>query len=197
MRTLLLIGWLVAPVLFGFWHYGPGQDQMRLDDVAKVLAQAERHAAAEEWAEAAGGYDEALKLLPAGRPREARRVRLERDKAYMLARKLPEAHQDLQNLVEELIEDPTADPKLLAEARTALASSQYYMTWLMRLEGQPKDAWGPEIEAARQAHRLLAEQAEAAGDAAAAQKHREDLESAIRLARLDLSDLQGLPLPSQ
>jgi hypothetical protein len=30
-----------------------------------------------------------------------------------------------------------------------------------------------------------------------ATKHEEDLESAVRLARMDLKDLQGLPLPSQ
>ena len=34
-------------------------------------------------------------------------------------------------------------------------------------------------------------------DEAAAQEYQEDLESAIRLARMDLAELQGLPLPSQ
>jgi hypothetical protein len=32
---------------------------------------------------------------------------------------------------------------------------------------------------------------------AEADKNRKDLEASIRLARMDLSDLQGLPLPSQ
>jgi hypothetical protein len=67
----------------------------------------------------------------------------------------------------------------------------------MRLEGEPKDLWEPEIEAARQGYRLLAEQAEINGDADAAKKHRQDLESSIRLARMELSELQGLSLPSQ
>ena len=71
------------------------------------------------------------------------------------------------------------------------------MTWLMRLEGQPRDTWEPEVESARQTYRLLAEQSQKRGDAAAFEKNREDLESAIRLARLDLSALQGLPLPNQ
>ena len=53
------------------------------------------------------------------------------------------------------------------------------------------------MESARQAYKLLAEEAEKRGDAAAAKKHREDLEASIRLARMDLSELQGLPLPSQ
>jgi hypothetical protein len=103
----------------------------------------------------------------------------------------------LKNLVDELKEDDRADSHLLAEARDALSNSQYYMTWLMRLEGQPRELWEPEIDAARQTYRLLAEQADAKGNAESAKKHREDLESTIRLARMDLSELQGLPLPSQ
>ena len=71
------------------------------------------------------------------------------------------------------------------------------LTWLMRLEGLGREAWEPEIEAARQNFKLLAEQAEKSGDRVAAQMRKEDLESAIRLARMDLSELQGLPLPSQ
>jgi hypothetical protein len=197
MRTLLIAAWLLLPVGFGIWHYGPGQERVQLDEVARLLAEAERAAAAGEWAAAAAGYDEALKLLPPAKVAEARRVRLERAKAWMLSSQLPAAHADLKTLCEELQDDTGAPPKLLAEARSALAQSQYYMTWLMRLEGLPEDVWGPEIEAARQQYRLLAEQAESAGDGEAAGKCRADLESAVRLARLDLSELQGLPLPSQ
>ena len=98
---------------------------------------------------------------------------------------------------EALAADPAADPKLLADARSAQANSQYYMTWLMRLEGLGRDAWEPEAEAARQAYKLLAEDAEKRGDTAAAAKHKEDLEAAVRIARMDLGELQGLPLPSQ
>ncbi len=185
------------PVLVGAWHLGPGQEKLLLDDVSGILAQADRLAAAGEWADADEKYEEALRLLPTEKKAEGRRIRLERAKVQMMARKLPTAHQDLQGLVDELKDDPSADAEVLAEARSALATSQYYMTWLMRLEGQPKDLWEPEIEAARQTYKLLAEQAEGQGDAALAKKNLEDLESAIRLARMDLSDLQGLPLPSQ
>jgi hypothetical protein len=197
MRMLLVTGWLLVPIVGLAWHYGPGQDRMVLDDVGRVLAAADRHAAAGEWEEADEQYEEALRLLPPERAAEARRIRLERAKVQMESHKLPAAHDELKGLVEELKEDPGADPNLLAEARSALASAQYYLTWLMRLEGQPREVWEPEIEGARQTYRLLAEEAEGKGDAAAGQKHKEDLESVVRLARLDLSDLQGLPLPSQ
>src|SRR5262249_40224513 len=142
-------------------------------------------------------YEEALKLLPAERVDDARAIRVARAKAQMMAKQLPNAHADLQGLVDEMKDDPKADQKVLAEARSALANSQYYMTWLMRLEGQPRDAWEREIEAARQTYRLLAEKAEASGNTVAAKKNKEDLESAIRLARMDIGELQGLPLPSQ
>ena len=115
----------------------------------------------------------------------------------MFAHQLPEANAALRELVDQMQDDKTADPALRDEAREALANVQYYMTWLMRLEGLGADEWEPEIESARQTYRLLAEQAEAAGDQTAAKRHREDLESAIRLARLDVGELQGLDIPTQ
>jgi hypothetical protein len=197
MRILIAAAWLLLlPVAFAY-HLGPGQVQETLDATAAKLAEADRLTADQRFAEAVDFYDEALRLLPDERKSESRRIRVERAKAMMLAKKLPEAHADLKVLVEELQEDPKADPKVLAEARSVMANSQYYITWLMRLEGLGRDAWEPEIESARQTYKLLAEQAEREGDQAAARAHEEDLESAIRLARVDLSELQGLPLPSQ
>ncbi|MGC3971758.1 MAG: hypothetical protein QM775_31775 [Pirellulales bacterium] len=92
-----------------------------------------------------------------------------------------------------------APADLLASARQSLAVSQYYTTWLMRLEGEPPEIWEPEIESARQIHRLLAEQTEREGGASSsdAAEHRENVEATIRLARMDLDELQALKLPSQ
>lgn len=193
MRALILAGWLMLPIGFAFWHYGPGQDRVRQDQVAELLRAAQQHADSEEWAEAVAAYEKALELLPEGQAPQRRRVTLEKAKAQMLCSQLPAAHGDLQTLVDELQGDPSADQALLADARSTLAQAQFYMTWLMRLEGQPEEVWGPEIEAARQTYRLLAEGA----TGAAKEKHQKDLEAAVRLARLDLSELQGLPLPSQ
>jgi len=85
----------------------------------------------------------------------------------------------------------------LADAQRTFAGSQYYMTWLKRLEGAPREEWEPQIDSARQIYKLLASAAEAGHDETSIEEAREDLESAIRLARMDLSELQGLPLPSQ
>jgi hypothetical protein len=197
MRTLMVLGWLIVPVVFGAYHYGPGQEQLRLDDVARVLAEADRLAAGEEWQASASKYEQALALLPEGRVAEARRIRLERAKVQMFANQLPEANVALKELVDQLQDDKAADPRVRDEARAALANSQYYMTWLMRLEGLGREEWEPEIESARQTYRLLAEQGEARGERDSARKHREDLESVIRLARMDLGELQGLDIPKQ
>ena len=58
------------------------------------------------------------------------------------------------------------------------------------MEGLPQEEWEPEIESSRQHFRLLAEKSSADKNG-----YQEKLESAIRLARMDLTELQGLPLP--
>ena len=197
MRILLLLGWCMLPIGFYLYHEGPGQQHLQVDQVGRLVRKAADFAKRKQWREAEKLYSEALALLPDGHVAEQRRIRLERAKAQMFIKQLPIAHQELKGLVDELNADPQADPRLLSETREALANSQYYITWLMRLEGQPKAVWQPEIESARQTYRLLADMSTAAGDSKTAKRNREDLEATIRLARMDLSDLQGLPLPSQ
>jgi hypothetical protein len=170
---------------------------MRLDDAHTYLRQADAHVEAKQYGPACESYEAALAMIPAANVAAIRQVRLERAKAQMLASQLPEAYDELYTLGEELATDDTASADLVAETRNAMAGAQYYMTWLMRLEGRPRDDWEPVIEASRQNYRLLAERAEAATNVERAKQHREDLEAAIRLARLDLAELQALPIPSQ
>jgi hypothetical protein len=197
MRGVLIAVWILVPVLASAYHYGPGQQQLQLDEVQGLLAAARKHVKEEQHAQAVELFTEALGKLPAEREAETRRVRVECAKSLLLAHQLPKAYDELALLVPELQNDPKADSAVLADARESLANAKYYMTWLMRLEGDPRTEWEPEIEGARQTYRLLAEQAAARGDAKAATRNEEDLEAAIRLARLDLSELQALPLPSQ
>ena len=216
MRGILLGGWLLIAVLMGAYHYGPGQKRLELDKTQGSLAGAKQSLADEDYATAVEQFSDALTSLPTDHVDEARRIRIERAKAQMLARQLPAAYNELTALVPELQEDPNCDPKLLADAQQAFANAQYYTTWLMRLEGRPREEWEPEIEGSRQLYRLLAEQsakddagtekgiekgtekgADKSSGKATAVKHQEDLEAAVRLALLDLSELQALPLPSQ
>jgi len=211
MKRALFTCWMILPVAAYAYHMGPGQDLMRLDQAAALIESADAHvveakriaaeegdtAAFREWTDAEADYAAALDLLPAERSAEAQRLRLERAKAQLFIHKLPDANASLNGLVTELLDDPNADPALLADAQRSFASSQYYMTWLLRLEGAPREDWEPRIDSARQLFKLLAKDAEVGNDMARTEEAREDLESAIRLARMDLSELQGLPLPSQ
>lgn len=197
MRGAFLCLWLLVPAVVAAYHYGPGQDRLRLDDAAGYLSRAEGQVAAKQYDEACASFDAALASIPTSEVESIRRVRLERAKALMLASRLPEAYDELFSLEAELSADDGASPALLADTQNSMAGAQYYMTWLMRLEGRSRDDWEPVIEGARQRYRLLAEEAELLGNQKQAQQHSEDLEAAIRLARLDLAELQALPIPSQ
>jgi hypothetical protein len=211
MKKAILFVWLLIPVAIGAYHYGPGQDRLRADRAEAAIEKAEaaareaRETAAKDgddaargyWAEAEEAYAEAIELLPAEKVADVRALRLERAKAQMFVSKLPEACHDLAALVDEVSGDAKPDAKLLDDARAALANAQYYTTWLMRLEGASREEWEPQIEASRQNYKLVAQNADHAGDPKLAAATREDLESAIRLERMDLKELQGLPLPSQ
>lgn len=197
MKKIVLVVWLLLPVVALAYHFGPGQNQVTLDRVDRLLTEADALAKAEMWDQAVVRYKEALQELPEERVAEVQRVRLEMSKAQMLSSQLPEAHQTLRSLVDTLREDEDSDPEMLAEAREAYANSQFYMTWLMRLEGRPDAEWRREIDSAEQTLRMLVEQSQEEGDSESEARHRLDLESTIKLARMDLGELQGLPLPSQ
>lgn len=197
MRRFLIFLWLLIPLGVAAYHLGPGQDRMDLDAAAAHVTRAQKLAAAEEWDAAIEAYDQALAVLPQDRVELSRELRLNRAKAKMFTTLLPEARGELEDLHTELESAENVDPKLLDEARAALAGTQYYMTWLMRLEGFSEEEWMPEIEASRQNYRLLAESAETSGNEMSAVAYREDLEAAVKLSRMELSDLQGMPLPCQ
>jgi hypothetical protein len=198
MRNILLVGWLMLPVGAWAYHEGPGQDRTALDATDAVLVAAHDAAAGGRFAEAVSKYEEALTKQPKNvdaMPKSAvQRLQLELNKARMQASKLPEAREELETLVEQMAAEKDTDPALLRDARQSLARAQFFTTWLMRLEGLQREEWEPEIEAARQNWRLLAEQSKDSKEAA---QHMADLESAVKLARLEIEDLQGLPLPSE
>jgi hypothetical protein len=198
MKKIMLVVWLLLPAVALAYHFGPGQKQMALDHANQLLREADRLAQLESWNQVALRYEEALQVLPKEHVETRQRVRLELAKAQMLSSQLPVAHRALSDLVDELKEEGDASSAdLLNEARSAHANSQYYMTWLMRLEGQPEEVWRPEVDSAEQTYRLLAQQSAEQGDEVASVQIKEDLEATIKLARMELSELQGLPLPSQ
>jgi hypothetical protein len=194
MKTLLITLWCLLPIGLAAFHFGPGQDLLKFDDTEAQLAQAREAVANEEWGEAVETYQDALAKLPRQEKQLAYQIRLETAKAMMLNKQLPTARQDLAKLVTDLDNDEAAPQKLRDAARSTLANARYYMTYLMKLEGLPDTAWEPEIEAARQEYKLLAT---SAANSELAKRSADDLESAIRLARMDPAELYGLPIPSQ
>ncbi|QDU56535.1 hypothetical protein [Aeoliella mucimassa] len=197
MRLALLLAWIAVPVGFAFYHFGPGQDAVQNELAGLELRKASLDSSNERWAAVDASCSAALETLETDLPEVEQRIRLERAKARMLSQQLPAAYDDLTSLLDELEKSESADAKILTETRAAMASAEYYLTWLMRLEGEPREHWELEIESARQTYRLLAEEAKESGDEKAAEQYTEDLEASIRLARMDLTELEALDLPGQ
>ena len=197
MKILILTLWCLVPLGLLAFHYGPGREQMTLDATASTLEQAKAKAGSEDWKAAIAAYEQSLAQLPKDRVEEARRIRLELAKARMESDELPKAREELAALAEELAQDPKAHAGLRDETLATLATSRFYMTYLMKLEGLPDSEWEPEIEAARQERKLLVQRATESGDEKGAAKHADDLESAIRLARMEPEELYGKAIPKQ
>ena len=197
MRAMLGILWLFIGLGALIFHYGPGLTYSKLDTSGQHAQLAYQAAEAGRWTEAVDQYAEALGSLPEGHEADALRLQLEKAKAQMMAAELPEARESLIGLLQEAIQNHADDRELVNETRSTLANAQYYSTWLMRLEGASKAEWEPEIEAARQHYKALTEEATSHGSSEEVKAAARDMEAAIRLARMDLKDLQALPLPSQ
>ena len=197
MRTLFIVGWLFAGLAGVIYHFGPGQEHLEVDRINSILNEARTNVSLEKYDKALEQFDQVLADLPPEKEQVSQRVLLEKTKAQMMNAQLPQARATLETMLSDLRDQKDADPELVSDVQSTLANSQYYMTWLMRLEGMPEEEWMPEIEAARQHYTELNTKAKKVGDSSGAQRAAEDLESAIRLARMDLNDLQALPLPSQ
>lgn len=194
-RTLLITLWLLVPAALLALHYGPGQASLARDNASAFLREAQAAEQAERWDAACQAYDRALAALPAGDDATRFKVRHAQANARLYTGELPEAMSDLDALLAEMLKNKTP-PKETQAVRSSLASAQYYAAWLMRLESAPTEEWMAQAENARQHFRLLAEDTRS-HDAETARDHEKNLEAVIRLERMDLSELQGLPLPKK
>lgn len=190
MKIAFLLVWLSVPVAWAAWHFGPGQESLKRDASDVAVQQATSSEDAETQLQA---WDAAIAALPPTEVAQVRRLKLSRCQTLMNSEQLPQARLELESLYQELKDDPQAEKAVLNGVQEELAGAKYYLTWLMRLEGLPQEEWEPEAESSRQHFRLLAENA----DAGNRQRYQEKLESSIKLARMDLTDLQGQPLPSK
>lgn len=190
-RTILIILWLLVPALLLAYHYGPGQTRLAQDQAARAIADARTLEATEDWVGAVDAWDDALALLPES-SREARtQVRLAHARARMHSGELPEAIDAMETLLDDA--NGQVPGALTDEIRSTLATANYYAGWLMRLEGAPAEEWLMPVESARMHFRMLAEAK--SGQPETMASFQKNLEATIRLAQMDLSELEGLPLP--
>lgn len=186
--------WALVPVAVGAWHLGPGQCMMKRDRAGQCLRDAASAVASEDWAAAAAAYAAARDALPEGARAEALRLSIEEAKARIEAGEFVEGAQQLEQLIAEQEAAAQPDAAAVEEMRAKLGEVAYLTAWMMRIEGATADEWKPETEKARQQFRLLAETTE---DAASAETYSRNLEAAIRLEQMDLSELLALPLPKK
>ena len=193
MKKLLLIVWLIAGAGIALWYFGPGTETLRREGAAAAGRRALHYQKEGKPDLAASEFQKALALMPAGEAANRAGLRIGLARAQLHSSGLTEARADMESLVGELSASET--PELLADARATLAETQYYNTWLLRLEGAPREIWEPEIESARQIFRNLAESPQQSSDTNA--RAMRNLESAVRLARMEITELQALPIPKQ
>lgn len=192
-KKLFLYLWLLTPVVLLAYHYGPGQSGLARDAAAQLIATARACEAKEDWRGAMEAYAEALGKLPATDATTRWSLRLAQSKARMRSGELPESITDFEGLLVD-VDAGGGTPAQVEEVRANLGMAQYYAGWLMRLEGAKAEEWTVPVESARQQFRLLAED-KLGGDATVAKQYQENLEATVRLARMDLTELQGMPLP--
>ena len=193
-KNLLIFLWALAPVALLAYHFGPGQAGLAREEARASIRAALNFEAKKQWQQAIDAYNAALAALPDTETAKRQQLQLARANARIYVGELPEAMFEMEHLIDETAKGN--DSELESKVRSSLASAQYYTGWLMRLELAEKKEWKEPLEKARQNFRLLAEQT-AKTDAKASGDHQKNLEAVVRLARMDLSEVQALPLPKK
>jgi hypothetical protein len=192
-KKILFTVWLLVPVVLLAYHFGPGQTRLSVERAAQKIAEARHLEATEQWDEAAQAWADALAATPADKTAQRLQIQLAHANARIYTGELPEAMDQMEKLLSEA-QSAKTDTGLQREIRSSLASSRYYAAWLMRLEGATTEEWLQQAESSRQHFRLLAEETKGT---AMASGYEKNLEATIRLEQMDLSELQGLPLPKK
>jgi hypothetical protein len=190
-RKMMVATWLVTPVVLLGLHYGPGQRTLAADRVKASVALAQDAEATQDWAKAAAAWREAIAAVPEQDKDQRVRLTLKYQMARVMHGELPQALEETAALLDQARAWKVGEP-VERELRADLGAMHYWAAWLMRLEGAASGEWEPVADQARQHFRFLAETEPTGADA-----QKKNLESTVRLIRMDLSELQGLPLPKE
>ncbi|HIA27188.1 MAG TPA: hypothetical protein EYN79_03575 [Planctomycetes bacterium] len=190
-EKLLWTIWAVIPVLLAIWWFGPGQELQARSRVASTVELAITASNEGDWQQAAELFGQAIVEAPIDSLESNRWLRLRASHAEFMSGNTWNGIAGMEEVLDEIKD---VDPDLARDARARIATAQYFATWKLRLEGAESAVWKPEAEKARQHFRLLAEGAEARG-ASESEDLKQNVESVIWLERMDLAELQALPLP--
>lgn len=197
MKKYFVLLWLLLPLPVLVLHFGRGQQWLAKDQAAELVEQAVEAEKREDWKRADELYREASALVAKDDPQ----MRLRFELAQIRNRyRMGDAVAAI-DMSEQILRDPgmaTMPSEFKDEARDLAGRIHYFAAWVMRLEGARRELWMEEAELARQNFRLLAESSGPADPAAAKTPGRqENLESAVQLQRLSLTELMARPLPKE
>ncbi len=197
MRKYLVLAWLLLPLPVLVFHFGRrGQEWLARDIAHDLIHEAKQAEARGDWKAADGKYSEADKVVGASDPSLKLRLDLARVQTrYRMGDAVPAI-----DAVDHLLEDAalaTMPQDFQREVRELSGRIHYYAAWVMRLEGADRELWMEEADRSRQSYRLLAEGSPADTPSTKVRSEREDLEAAVQLQRLSLTELMARPLPQE
>lgn len=196
MKKYFVLLWLLLPLPVVVLHFGRGQQWLANDKAYVFVTEAQIAEEKEDWQQADRLYNAAAKCVTP----ESRDLKLRLDLAQVRTRFRAGDAMAAIDGADKLLDDP-AMAKMPAdfqrESRELAGRIHYYSGWVMRLEGASRELWMEEAELSRQNFRLLAEQSSADGVKDYSAKQQENLESAVQLQRLSLTELMARPLPKE
>ena len=196
MKKYLILFWLLLPLPVVVLHFGRGQQWLALDQAYALVKKAESAEKQEDWPQAGRFYQEAAKL--AGM--ENRDLKLRLDLAQVRTHYRTGEAVAAIDLVDKLLDDDgmkAMPADFQRESRELAGRIHYYAAWVLRLEGASRDLWMEEAELSRQNFRFLTEKSASQGAEDYSTKQQENLESAVELQRLSLTELMARPLPKE
>jgi len=195
MRKYLVLAWLLLPLPVVVIHFGRGQQWLARDKAHSFIQRAEAAEKTEDWKLADQLYQDADQTIGA----QDHQLKLRLDLARVRTRLHTGEAVAAIDGVDKLLDDAataTMPTDFQREAHELAARVHYYAGWVMRLEGAKRELWMEEAELARQNFRLLSEHF--AGSIEEQRRNqKEDLESAVQLQRLSLTELMARPLPKE
>ena len=196
MRKYLLLLWLLVPLPMVVLHYGRGQQWLGRDQAHSLIERAEAMEKASNWKDAETFYRQATARIGASDPAVKTRLDLAMARTRYRQGDAPGA-MDLMDRVVDDPKFPAMPESFRREARELAGRIHYCAGWVLRLEGARRELWLEEAELARQNFRHLAEETLMAGAKDYSLLQQTNLESAVRLQRMSLTELMAKPLPEE